>query len=194
MLDAIVKTHVENYKPVFIQQKIYEKDKDNIKEDWGKEVGEITTLLKMDQQLNNEWHDDNREFIRDSSFQKLAKFVANSYILNSTIQQIQKSLKTSRLQNQSIIQSIGGIIPDENTRFMTLYGQTKYQFPRRPIVISDGDGRWDYHQWKAYSRSDFPCYGTDGQIVKVGKPFRNGLLGGRVHKNCWCIQVPVFKR
>ena len=190
MLDAIVKTHVDNYKPVLIQQSVG-KTKEEIAKSWSEEINSITTTLGLDKTINHDWHSQNIEKIKENSFKNLAKYVANAYIINSAIDSIQKFLNKSTLQNQSIIRSIGGIIPDENMRLYNTIRTNKVEIAKYPISISKSDGRWNRHQWVSYTRTDFPCYGVDGEIRKVGEKFSNGFVSPKIHVSCYCTLKPI---
>jgi len=194
ILDAIVKTHVDNYRPVFVQQQIAEGNRNLVKENWSKTISGITTELGMDQTLNNAWHADNIEQIKESSYYRMARYVANAYLATSTLQAVQKALKTTNYQNQSVIQSIGDIVPDENIRIYDLIRTGKITTAKRGFKINGGDGRWNYHMWQAYTLTDFPCYGVDGEVVKVGDSFSNGLTSPKVHRNCLPKGTKIFAK
>jgi len=113
---------------------------------------------------------------------------------------IQSALKSRSNHYQSILGSVGDIVPNEIQRISEVIRRNQVLGIGQVIgekktlkQVSRSSDRWRWHKWVAYTKTDYPCYGTDGEVVRVGEAFSNGLYAPKVHRGCYCITTPIFK-
>ena len=201
ILDAISNTHIRNYKGYFTKNGIYNKNSDwQIRQEWSQERKNIEELLQSDLTINRKYHTENAVNIRDSAFYRLARTASNIYVAKKSIDVIQSALASKSNRYQSILGAVGGTVPNEIQRISEVIRRGKVLDVSEVIgenrtlkQVVRGSDRWRWHQWVAYTRTDYPCYGTDGEVVEVGDTFSNGLYAPKVHRGCYCITTPVFK-
>lgn len=201
ILNAISNTHIRNYKQYYVRNGIYNNLNDwQIRQGWSQERKDIEALLTSDSTINKEYHTDNARVIRDSAFFRLARTVSNIYIAKKSIDVIQSALKSRSNHYQSILGAVGDIVPDEIQRISEVIRRNQVLEISQVVgekrtlkQVSKKTDRWQWHKWIAYTKTDYPCYGTDGEVVRIGEAFSNGLYSPKVHRGCYCITTPIFK-
>jgi hypothetical protein len=202
MINTLSTSHIRNYKNnVFFRRAVYNRiNKADARLAWAEEVSIIKSLLATDIAVNALYHITNANDIRENAVARLSIWAVRAYLVERKLEKLVNVINSRKFRNKAIINATNSIIPDENIRLYELIRKGKILTyddvfkngiqRRQKLDIED---KWTYHQWVAYSRSDYPCYGTDGQIVKIGQKFKNGFYGGKVHPGCLCNQIPIFR-